>query len=75
MRTKPVPVLLTPGKIAEQLGVPLSRVVYVLSTRRHIVPSARAGTLRLFDRAAVAKIRHEINSIDARRSGRGVTDE
>lgn len=72
MRTPTVPNLLTPGRIADELGVSLSRVVYVLSTRRHISPAARAGTFRLYDREAVAKIRHELNAIDARRGGRKV---
>ncbi len=65
------PTLLTPGRIADSLGVPLHRVQHILATRPHIVPSARAGNLRLFDRKAVAKIRHELNAIDARRSRRG----
>lgn len=67
-----IPTLDTPGRIAAKLGVPLNRVLYVLATRRHIVPAARAGTLRLFDAQAVAQIRHELSGIDARRSGRGV---
>jgi hypothetical protein len=71
MRPPAVPSLLTPGRIADQLGVPLPRVVYILATRRHIQPSARAGCLRLFDRHAVAQIRYELNRIDARRAGKG----
>lgn len=63
------PKLRTVGIIARELGEPLHRVLHVLRTRRHIQPSARAGTLRLFDRAAVAMIRHELNAIDARRTG------
>ena len=59
--------LLTPGRIADKLGVPLHRVQYILSTRRHIHPSARAGQVRIFDSVAVAQIRHELNAIDARR--------
>jgi len=66
------PKLLTSGRIAEALGVPLHRVQHVLSTRPHIRPSARAGTLRLFDKAAVAQISEELDSIDARRGGMGV---
>ncbi len=62
-----VPQLITPGVIAESLGVPLHRVLHVLRTRRHIRHAARAGTLRLFDRQAVAMIRHELNAMDARR--------
>ena len=72
MRTHAVPSLLTPGRIAEQLGVSLPRVTYILATRRHIQPSARAGCLRLFDRHAVAQVRHELNAIEARRGGKGV---
>ncbi len=66
---EPVPTLITPGVIAERLGVPLHRVVNVLRTRRHIRPSARAGTLRLYSADVVASVRHELNAIDARRSG------
>jgi hypothetical protein len=72
MRTPAVPSLLTPGRIADELGVSLSRVLYVLATRRDISPAARAGTLRLYDRAAGARIRHELNAIEARRGGRVV---
>jgi hypothetical protein len=61
------PRLTTPGVIAAELGVPLHRVLHVLATRGHIKPSARAGTLRLYDRPAVAMVRHELNAIDARR--------
>ncbi len=74
MRSPTVPSLLTPGRIADELGVSLPRVVYVLSTRRHILPAARAGTLRLYDREALALVRHELNAIDARRTGAGVPD-
>lgn len=71
MRTKAVPSLFTSGRIAVELAVPLSRVLYVIATRPHIQPSARAGCLRLFDSHAVAQVRHELNAIDARRSGKG----
>lgn len=67
-----IPNLTTPGRIAEALGVSLHRVQHVLRTRSHIRPSARAGTLRLYDREAVAMVRHEINAIDARRALQGV---
>ena len=66
------PKLITVGIIAEELGEPLHRVLHVIATRKHIKPSARAGTLRLFDRRAVAMIRHELNAIDARRCRRRV---
>jgi hypothetical protein len=66
------PRLITPGVIASELAVPLHRVLHVLATRKHICPSARAGTLRLYDRQTVAMVRHELNAIDARRCGRAV---
>ncbi len=75
MRTPAVPSLLTPGRIADELGVPVPRVIYVLATRRHILPAARAGTLRLYDRAAVALVRSELDSIDGRRNAPSVADK
>ena len=67
------PQLRTPGVIADELGVPLSRVLYVLRKRSHdIRPIGRAGVLRLFDRSAVDKVRDELAAID--RIGRTVTD-
>ena len=65
MVTRLVAMLRTPGVLAAALDVPLHRVLYVLHTRAHIAPSARAGRLRLYDREAVALIRHELNAIDA----------
>ena len=65
---KTIPNLNTPGRIAETLGKPIHRVLHILKTRPHIQPSARAGNLRLYDSAAIAAIRHELNAIDARRS-------
>jgi hypothetical protein len=61
------PRLITSGVIAAELPAPLHRVLHVLATRQHIRPAARAGTLRLYDRRAVAMVRHELNAIDARR--------
>ncbi len=61
------PKLLTVGRIAAELGEPLHRVTRVLSTRKHIRPAAYAGTLRLFDRRALAMVRYELNLIDAKR--------
>jgi len=62
--------LRTPGVLATDLGVPLHRVEYVLQSRPHIKPSARAGCLRLYDREAMALIRHELSAIDAWRARR-----
>ena len=66
------PKLINPGVIAQELGEPLHRVLNVLATRRHIRASARAGTLRLYERRAVAMVRHELNAIDAMRCRRAV---
>ncbi|MGZ0172944.1 MAG: hypothetical protein ACKVHE_25700 [Planctomycetales bacterium] len=65
------PKLRTPGVIARELNVPLHRVLHVLSSRSHIAPVATAGNLRLYDRQAVAQVRRELNSIDARRANMG----
>lgn len=65
-----VPSLLTPGRLAAEVNAPLTRVLYLLRTRPHIQPAARAGTLRLYHKAAVAQLRHELNAIDARRNER-----
>lgn len=64
------PRLLTPGRIAEAVNAPLSRVLHILATRHHIRPAARAGILRLYERDAIAQVRHELSAIDARRQGR-----
>lgn len=65
-----IPRLITPGVIAAELNVPLHRVLNVLATRKHIQPSARAGTLRLYDRRSVELVRQELAAIDRRRSQR-----
>jgi hypothetical protein len=48
----------------------LHRVVYVLATRPHIRPAARAGRLRLYQTQDIARVRYELNLIDARRCPR-----
>ena len=63
------PKLVTVGVIAAEFGVTVDRVCRILRTRTHIKPRAYAGNVRLFDNAAVAKVRHELNAIDARRAG------
>ena len=68
------PRLLTSGRMAAVLRQPFRRVQYVLMTRHHIRPSAFAGTVRLYDRRALAQVRHELNAIDARRAEREVSD-
>lgn len=68
MTSERIPDLITPGVLAADLDVPLHRVLYILQTRDHIQPAARAGRLRLYERKAVALIRHELNAIEARRT-------
>jgi hypothetical protein len=63
------PSLLTSGRIAALLGVPTGRVLHVLATRADIRPAALAGRVRLYDRDALARVRHEVSAIDARREG------
>jgi hypothetical protein len=46
--------------LAEDLGQPLHRVLYVLRSRQHIRPAAMAGRLRLYDRDALEAIRVEL---------------
>jgi len=67
---KTTPRLITPGVIASEAKVSVYRVLHILATRPHIQPAARAGTLRLYNRAAVAMVRNELSAIDARRRGR-----
>lgn len=63
------PQLRTSGVIADELGEPLSRVLYVL--RKHNVrPIGRAGVIRLYDRAAVETVRCAISEINQRQGNR-----
>lgn len=71
MVTERTPTLITPGVIAAELSEPLHRILHVLRTRQHIMPVARAGRLRLYSKAAVAMVRHELNAIDAKNRGKG----
>jgi hypothetical protein len=62
-----IPRLRTPGVIADELGVPLTRVLYVLRKRGHAIrPIGRAGCLRLYDRTAVEMVRDELRVIRGR---------
>jgi uncharacterized protein YjbI with pentapeptide repeats len=56
------------GRIAAEYGVPVHRIDYVLATRPHIQPVAKAGTLRLFDQHGKNLIRAELEQIDAKAS-------
>lgn len=64
------PKLVTVGVIAAELSVSVDRVCRILRTRPHIKARAYAGNVRLFDNAAIAQVRHELNAMDAHR-GKG----
>lgn len=66
--TGPIPKLRTPGVLAACLGEPLHRVIYVLRTRPHIRPAAKAGRLRLYELKALRMLQHELELIDIRQS-------
>ena len=70
MGTEVEPQLLTPGRLAERVKQPLSRVQYILRTREHIKPFARAGALRLYAESAVALIQEELQAIRSQRGRR-----
>ncbi len=61
--------LVTAADIAARLGQPLRRVQWVLATRPHIRPSARAGAVRVYSTAAIALVQDEIDRIEMRRKG------
>jgi hypothetical protein len=69
------PRLITPGVIATAVNQPLHRVLRILATRPHIQVVARAGTLRLYGKAAIPLVREELNAIDQRRRSREVATE
>jgi hypothetical protein len=61
------PQLRTAGVIAAELDAPLTRVLYILRTRKHLIrPIGRAGVLRLYDRQAVEMVRNELREMDRR---------
>ena len=64
--------LITLGIIAIRCDARKHRVRRILETRPHIRAVARAGNTRLYDNEAVAQVRHELNTIDARRAAKGV---
>ena len=65
--TRKIPQLRTPGVIADELGEPLPRVLYVLRTRGHSIrPIGRAGVLRVYDRAAVGSVADVLLAMDRR---------
>ncbi len=65
-----LPRLVTVGVIASELGVSVERACRLLRARPRIRPRAYAGNVRLFDNAAIAQVRYELNLIEARREAR-----
>jgi hypothetical protein len=63
--------LMTPGVLAERLGVPLPRVLYLLRTRPDVRHVARAGTLRLYDKAALSSLRAALTGAPPAQRGGG----
>jgi hypothetical protein len=58
--------------IAEELGVPLPRVLYVLRTRGHLIkPIGRAGVLRLYSPAAVEMVKEALREMNQRQAAAG----
>lgn len=74
MDTVHAPKLVTSGVIASELGVPIHRVLRILRTRPSIKPAAYAGNVRLYKREAIARVRHELTAIEARRCRREVAE-
>ena len=58
--------LVTATQIAETCGVIGPRVQFILATR-DIKPVHVAGSVRLYDRAAIAAVKRELAVIDAKR--------
>lgn len=55
-----IPQMLTVGRLATELGEPVHRIQYILSTRTHIQPAARAGNIRLYRQEVLAAVRREL---------------
>jgi hypothetical protein len=59
--------LVTAADIAARLGQPMRRVQWVLATRHHIRPVARAGVVRVYSTGAITLVQDEIDDIDRRK--------
>ena len=59
---KTPPSVRTVGRMAEELKVPIHRIVYILRTRPHIRPIARAGRARLYDADALRQVFGELRT-------------
>jgi hypothetical protein len=60
--------LLTVGVIADRLSEPIHRIEYILRSR-NVRPAGIAGTARVYDEEAIARIAEELRRIDARKDG------
>ncbi len=69
MKNEPVR-LRTTSVVAAEIGATQEQVLYVIKTRPDIKPIALAGNARLYDDHAVARIRHELAAIAARRDAK-----
>ncbi len=65
---EPPPQLITSGVIAQETGGTRRAVLWILETRLDIQPAAYAGRTRLYRPIAIARVRHELNAIAAKRS-------
>jgi hypothetical protein len=65
------PKLVTVGVIAAEVGVSVDRVCRILRSRPDIRPRAYAGNVRLFDNAAIVRVRSEVTRMQAYRSAGG----
>ncbi len=66
MTVTQAPPLPTVGEIAQRLGVPVHRVVYVIESR-DIRPAGLAGRARVFSKADIDHIASELRRIDEER--------
>lgn len=66
--TRASPQMRTVGAIADQLGEPMHRILYVIRTRG-ITPSGVAGNVRVFGVDVAERIAEELRDIDARKGG------
>lgn len=69
MPTLPTPSCQTASQIADQLGVRLHQVQYLIKSRR-IQSVARAGNIRLFDHTAIEVIAADLRRAADRREVR-----
>jgi hypothetical protein len=69
MMRSEVPQLRTAGVIADELGAPLSRVLYLLRKLR-VRPIGRTGILRVYSQEGVEVVREALRQMDQKQ---GVT--